>query len=177
MAEELAQNGVIRYSWQFLMARVLHPGSEAASRRISVRSRRHAVQHPESHRARRRLLLRTGGARRQQHVRHRGQRGPLRFPESRPISCAPPAILRSSTIWRPKRPRSKAICSPPPIASRAPPPYSSFARMMTSQFRKQWRELQACRHSAAGERNRDSGIAGGKRNRASRGPADRRVRV
>lgn len=26
MAEELAQNGVIRYSWQFLMARAVHPG-------------------------------------------------------------------------------------------------------------------------------------------------------
>ena len=28
MADELAQNGVIRYSWQFLMARALHSGSE-----------------------------------------------------------------------------------------------------------------------------------------------------
>ncbi len=27
MAEQLAQNGVIRYSWQFLLARALHPGT------------------------------------------------------------------------------------------------------------------------------------------------------
>ncbi len=37
MADELAQNGVIRYPWQFLMARALHSGQRAASRRISVR--------------------------------------------------------------------------------------------------------------------------------------------
>ena len=28
MADELAQNGVIRYSWQFLIARALHPGAK-----------------------------------------------------------------------------------------------------------------------------------------------------
>src|SRR5271154_4949579 len=38
MAEELAQSGVIRYSWQFLMARALHPGEklQAGEYRFSV---------------------------------------------------------------------------------------------------------------------------------------------
>ena len=40
--------------------------------------------------------------------------------------------------------------------------------MMTGQFRKQWRELQDQCARAAGERNRDAGLAGGKGNGAFR---------
>ena len=81
MAKELAKNGVIRYSWQFLLARALGPG-----KRLQAGEYRFARADTPANILDRIgrgdvFYLRTRRARRQQHVRHRGQPLPLRFHE------------------------------------------------------------------------------------------------
>ena len=128
MAEELAQNGVIRYSLAIPAGPRAASRQAAAGGRISVRARRLAFD-----------------------IFNRIARGDVFFyelmvPEGSNIfdiaanvgrfdflkavatSCAPPAIPSLIRDLAPRRPRSKATCSPPLIASRAPPPSSSFAR-------------------------------------------------
>jgi UPF0755 protein len=142
MAEELARNGVIRYSWQFLMARALNPG-----RRLQAGEYRFASADTPSN------------------ILDRIARGDIFFytfvvPEGSNIfDIAAIAgrfdFLKASDFLRaarnPSLIRDLAPAAPSLEGYLFPATYritrsttvEQLCTMMTAQFRKQWKELQA----------------------------------
>ncbi len=142
MAQELAQNGVIRYSWQFLAARALHPGKRLQAGEyqfahadtpsdIFDRIARGDVFYYE-------LAVPEGS----NMFDIAASLGPVRFSETTRLPARRPRIPRSSAISRRRRPRSKAICFPSTYRITRSTTVQQLCAMMTGQFRKQWRQLQ-----------------------------------
>jgi UPF0755 protein len=146
MAGELAQNGVIRYSWQFLMTRALHPG-----KRLQAGEYRFARADTPSD------------------ILERIARGDVFFYElvvpegSNMFDIAaslssfdflqPAAFLRAArnpALIRdlaPAAPTLEGFLFPATYRITRSTTVEQLCTMMTAQFRKQWRELQGPAHT------------------------------
>ena len=142
MADELARSGVIRYSWQFLLARALHSGKRLQAGEY--------------------LFSRADTP---QNIFSRIQRGDVFFyelvvPEGSNMfdiaaslarfNFLKPAdflrVARSPALIRdlaPDAPTLEGYLFPSTYRITAPQPCSSLCVMMTGVFRKHWRELQS----------------------------------
>jgi UPF0755 protein len=146
MAEELAHNGVIRYSWQFLMTRALRPGT-----RLQAGEYRFARADTPSN------------------ILNRIARGDVFFyelvvPEGSNIFDIAASVerfdfLKSSDFLRaarnpslirdlaPEAPTLEGYLFPATYRLTRSTTVQQLCAMMTAQFRKQWRELQDNAHA------------------------------
>ena len=142
MAAMLQDAGVIRHSWTFLVARALRRGAtlQAGEYRFTQRGIGAGCLRP--HPARRHLLLRTGGARRQEHVRHRrGDRAAGRV-FRRTDSWRRPATPRRIRDLDPQAPTLEGYLFPNTYRlSRTTTP-EQLCLIMTGKFREVWRGLR-----------------------------------
>ena len=146
MAEELAQKGVIRYSWQFLMARALHPG-----RKLQAGEYQFARADTPSN------------------ILSRIARGDVFFyelivPEGSNMFDIAAGVgrfdfLKASDFLRaarkpslirdlaPQAPTLEGYLFPATYRITRTTTVEQLCAMMTTQFRKQWLELQATAHA------------------------------
>jgi len=146
MARDLAQQGVIRYSWQFLMARALHPGRKLQAGEYQFAR----ADTPSS-------------------VLNRIARGDVFYyelvvPEGSNLFDIAASVgrfdfLKASDFLRaarnpalirdlaPQAPTLEGYLFPATYRITRSTTVEQLCAMMTSQFRKQWRELQAKPHA------------------------------
>jgi UPF0755 protein len=146
MADELAQNGVIRYSWQFIMTRALHRGAKLKAGEYQFARADNASN-----------------------IFNRIARGDVFFyelvvPEGANMFDIAASLnrfdfLKSSDFLRaardaslirdlaPKAPTLEGYLFPATYRITRSTTVEQLCALMTSQFRKQWRDLQAAAHS------------------------------
>jgi UPF0755 protein len=146
MADELAQNGVIRYSWQFIMARALHRGAKLKAGEYQFARADNASN-----------------------IFNRIARGDVFFyelvvPEGSNMFDIAASVgrfdfLKSADFLRaardpalihdlaPEAPTLEGYLFPATYRITRSTTVEQLCALMTSQFRKQWRDLQAAAHS------------------------------
>ena len=169
MARALEQAGVIRYAWQFWLARALDPSAKLQAGEYRFDRPGQRLRRLRPHRARRHLLSSNSTSRKAATCstsRAWSQAAGVMTAQDFLKAAQDPAL--DPRPGSRTRPRSKATCSRPPIGCRIPPPRREFCKMMTTQFRRQWKKLPRDESRRRPASRGDAGIAGGEGNRACR---------
>lgn len=146
MADELAQNGVIRYSWQFIMTRALHRGAKLKAGEYQF-ARADNASNIFNRIARGDVffyeLVVPEGANMFDIAASVGR---FDFLKSADFlrAARDPALIRDLA---PQAPTLEGYLFPATYRITRSTTVEQLCALMTSQFRKQWRDLQAAEHS------------------------------